>query len=391
MKITVVGCGYVGVSLAVLLGIKNDVIAFDIDKKKIDNINKKISPIEDKEIISYLKNNKLNLRATSKKKIAYQDPDFVVISTPTNYSEKENSFNTESVENVIEDICKHNSSATIIIKSTVPLGFTEKMQKKFNKKDIIFSPEFLREGKALNDNLYPTRIVLGDQSKVAKKFANLLINSALKKKKDIPVIYMSSSAAEAVKLFSNSYLAMRIAFFNELDSYCETNSISTLDVIEGVCFDPRIGNYYNNPSFGYGGYCLPKDTKQLLKNYDKVPNNVIKAIVDANTTRKDFITSSILSKNPKSVGIFRLIMKEGSDNYRESAIQGVMKRLKAKGIKIYIYEPLIKKSHFFNSKVLTNLENFKKLSDLIITNRYHNDLKDVSNKLYTRDLFNIDE
>ena len=389
-RITVVGSGYVGLSLSVMLSQAHEVTTLDVDEEKIKKINNKISPIKDIELEEYLSNKKLNLYATTKKKEAYKDPDFIIIATPTNYSEEENYFDTSSVENVIDDICKLKISSPIIIKSTVPLGFTSHVRKKFNKENIFFSPEFLREGKSLYDNLYPSRIIIGGKTDEAKSFLKVLLDCALKNKSDIPIIHMSSQSAEAVKLFANSYLAMRIAFFNELDSYCESHELSSLDVINGICKDPRIGDYYNNPSFGYGGYCLPKDTKQLLRNYDKVPNNVIKAIVESNTTRKDFIAQSILNKCSDSIGIYRLTMKEGSDNYRESAIQGVMKRLKAKGVTIFIYEPLLKDDYFFNSKVIKDLNEFKKISNLVVTNRNHKDLSDIKHKIYSRDLFNID-
>ena len=391
VRITVVGCGYVGLSIALLLSSNIDVTLLDIDEEKVDKINKKISPIKDTDIDNYISKKKFNLFATTKKSVAYNDPHYVIIATPTNYSDKENSFDTSSVEQSISDVCKYSKESNIVIKSTIPLGFTDKVRKNYNKENIYFSPEFLREGKALHDNLYPSRIIIGSHSNSARAFTDLLVSAALKEKDDIPVINMSSQAAEAVKLFSNSYLAMRVAFFNELDSYCETNSILTSEVIEGVCKDPRIGDHYNNPSFGYGGYCLPKDTKQLLRNYNKVPNNVIRAIVEANSTRKDFIASSILKKHPNSVGIYRLTMKEGSDNYRDSAVQGIMKRLKAKGVKIFVYEPLLKENYFFNSEVINDLNRFKKVSDMIIANRNHDDLIDVKEKIYTRDLFNVDE
>lgn len=387
MKISVVGTGYVGLSMAVLLSQYNEVIALDIDEKKINKINNKISPIKDKEIEVYLKEKHLKLEATIDKEKAYSKSELIIIATPTNYDSVSNSFDTSSVDTVIEDILKCNSNATIIIKSTIPLGFTHSLRKKYNYKNIIFSPEFLREGSALKDNLYPSRIIIGDTTNEAKIFGSLLSKAALKKGDKISVLHMTSSEAEAVKLFSNTYLAMRIAYFNELDSYCETNNIDTRNVINGVCLDERIGNYYNNPSFGYGGYCLPKDTLQLLKNYEKVPNNIIRAIVESNTTRKDFIANQIINLEPKTLGIYRLIMKDGSDNYRESAVQGIMKRVKSKGIRIIIYEPTLKMESFFNSKVISNLEIFKKESDIIIANRFNKEIADVKFKIYTRDLF----
>jgi UDPglucose 6-dehydrogenase len=387
MKISVVGTGYVGLSMAVLLSQYNEVIAFDIDDKKINKINNKISPIKDKEIEVYLKEKNLKLEATIDKEKAYSKSELIIIATPTNYDSVSNSFDTSSVDTVIKDILKYNYNATIIIKSTIPLGFTHFLRKKYNYKNIIFSPEFLREGSALKDNLYPSRIIIGDTTNEAKIFGSLLSKAALKKEDKISVLHMTSSEAEAVKLFSNTYLAMRIAYFNELDSYCETNKIDTRNVINGVCLDERIGNYYNNPSFGYGGYCLPKDTQQLLKNYEKVPNNIIRAIVESNTTRKDFIANQIINLKPKTVGIYRLIMKDGSDNYRESAVQGIMKRMNAKGIRIIIYEPTLKMETFFNSKVISNLEIFKKESEIIIANRFNKEIEDVKFKIYTRDLF----
>ena len=390
MKITVIGAGYVGLSLSVLLSCKYSVIVYDIDNEKIKLLKKNISPIEDKYINDYLKKKSLRLTATSKKEIAYKNCDFFIVATPTDYDKKTNSFNTKAVEQVIRKIILKTKNPKIFIKSTIPLGFTLELRKKFKYNNIFYSPEFLREGYALYDNLNPSRIVVGDKSSIASKFAKILLAPLSNKKKKVKVVLVDPTEAEAIKLFSNTYLAMRISFFNELDSYCEKNSVNTRDVISGIGYDPRIGNFYNNPSFGYGGYCLPKDTQQLLKNYEKVPNNIIKAIVDANTTRKDFIAGQILELKPKNVGIYRLVMKEGSDNYRTSAIQGIIKRIKAKGIKVIIYEPTFKKRFFYNSQVINDLGRFKVESDLIVANRFSNSLSDVIHKVYTRDLFNKD-
>ena len=386
-RITIVGLGYVGCSLAIILSKKYDVTAYDIDKKKVISINKKISPIKDGLISDYLKSKKLKLTATLKKKDAYEYSDFTIIATPTDYDEETNKFNTSSVEQTIKEINKYNKKTTIIIKSTVPIGFTKKIEKKF-KNEIFFSPEFLREGSALYDNLNPSRIIIGTKSAKGKLFAKLLKRVSNKKKQSIPTMFTSSTEAEAIKLFSNTYLAMRISFFNELDSFCESKSLDSKKVITGIGHDSRIGNYYNNPSFGYGGYCLPKDTKQLLTNYEKIPNTMIKAIVDANRTRKDFIANSIIELKPKTVGIYKLTMKLNSDNFRSSAIQGIMKRLKAKGIKIIIYEPSLDKKKFFGNEVINHFSKFKQLSTIILTNRIDERLKKVRDKVYTRDIFN---
>ncbi len=387
MKIAVAGAGFVGLSLSTLLSVKNQVVCYDIDNEKIKSINNKISPIEDDEIKNYFKTKKLDLLATSDHEHAFNGAKFVIIATPTDYDEKTNEFNTSSIEDVVSKVAQCNTSATIVIKSTIPLGYTAKLKSKFNKQNIFFSPEFLREGRALHDNLYPSRIVVGESSAQAKDFSDLLCNSALTEKSKIPLFFMSSEEAEAVKLFSNTYLALRISFFNELDSYCEKFDLETKNIINAVCNDPRIGNFYNNPSFGYGGYCLPKDTKQLLKNYENVPNSIIESIVNANRVRKDFISQSILDKNPKRIGVYRLVMKEGSENWRSSAIQGIIKRVKAKGIEVVIYEPTMKSESFFSSTIVKNIDEFKSSCDLIITNRMSNSLEDVKHKVYTRDIF----
>ena len=384
MKITIVGIGYVGLSSAMLLAQNNNVIMFDTDPEKINLLKKRISPIDDHDIKKFLQKKSIKYQATINKETAYSNSEFIVICTPTDYDTKTNFFDTDSIESVLCDIIKINKKSTIIIKSTIPVGYTENLRSKFNHENIYFSPEFLREGKALHDNLYPSRIIVGGKTKKAREFSNLLLEGS--KEKSTPLLNINSSEAEAVKLFSNTYLAMRVAYFNELDTYSQINNLDTASIIDGVGLDPRIGNHYNNPSFGYGGYCLPKDTKQLQANYKNIPNQLIKAVVDANSTRKDFIANTILELNPSVVGIYRLIMKAGSDNYRASSIQGIMKRIKSKGVEVIVYEPLLTEKNFFDSTVVTNLKKFKLLADIIVTNRLDNKISDVNHKVFTRDL-----